>query len=90
MSKEALVEQIMQNTDMTKKDANQTVQTFTQAVTDLLKNNQDVSLVGFGKFCVKAVPARTGRNPSTGEPIQISARKQAKFSPGKALKDALK
>ncbi|MBE0471705.1 MAG: HU family DNA-binding protein [Methyloprofundus sp.] len=90
MSKEALVEQIMHNNpDMTKKDAGQIVQVFTQGVTDLLKQSQDVSLIGFGKFSVNDVPARTGRNPSTGETIQISARKQAKFAPGKALKDAV-
>lgn len=89
MSKEALLDQIVKNTGMTKKDAAAAVQAFTQAVTDLMKQDQDVSLIGFGKFSVKDVPARTGRNPSTGQTIQIAARKQAKFTPGKALKDAL-
>jgi DNA-binding protein HU-beta len=47
----------------------------------------EVNLPGFGKFTVKAVPARTGRNPSTGAAIQIAASKKVSFSPAKALKD---
>ncbi|WP_029933867.1 HU family DNA-binding protein [Thiomicrospira pelophila] len=89
MSKEALVEQIVQNTGMTKKDATAAVNAVTQGVTELMVKGQEVSLIGFGKFSVKDVPARTGRNPSTGATIQISARKQAKFTPGKGLKDAV-
>ena len=89
MSKEALVDQIVKNTGMTKKDATAAVQAFTQGVTDLMKQGQDVSLIGFGKFSVKDVPARTGRNPSTGQTIQIAARKAPKFTPGKPLKDSV-
>ncbi|SFR53855.1 HU family DNA-binding protein [Thiomicrospira sp. ALE5] len=89
MSKEALVEQIVANTGLSKKDATTAIGQVTQAVTDLMVKGQDVSLIGFGKFSVKDVPARTGRNPSTGAEIQIAARKQVKFTPGKGLKDSV-
>ena len=89
MSKEALVEQLVQNNGMTKKDATAAVNAVTQGITDLMVKGQEISLIGFGKFSVKDVPARTGRNPSTGATIQIAARKQVKFSPGKGLKDAV-
>jgi DNA-binding protein HU-beta len=89
MSKEALVEQIVANTGMTKKDAAAAVSEVTKAITDLMVKGQEVSLIGFGKFSVKDVPARTGRNPSTGAEIKIAARKQVKFAVGKGLKDAV-
>ncbi|AEG32051.1 HU family DNA-binding protein [Thiomicrospira cyclica] len=89
MSKEALVDQIVANTGLSKKDATAAISQVTQAVTDLMVKGQDISLIGFGKFSVKDVPARTGRNPSTGAEIQIAARKQVKFTPGKGLKDAV-
>lgn len=89
MSKEALVDQIVANTGLSKKDATAAISQVTQAISDLMVKGQDVSLIGFGKFSVKDVPARTGRNPSTGAEIQIAARKQVKFTPGKGLKDAV-
>ncbi len=89
MSKEALVDQIVANTGLSKKDATAAISQVTQAVTDLMVKGKDISLIGFGKFSVKDVPARTGRNPSTGAEIQIAARKQVKFTPGKGLKDAV-
>ncbi|AHF00736.1 transcriptional regulator [Thiomicrospira aerophila AL3] len=89
MSKEALVDQIVANTGLTKKDATAAISQVTQAISDLMVKGQDISLIGFGKFSVKDVPARTGRNPSTGAEIQIAARKQVKFTPGKGLKDAV-
>jgi DNA-binding protein HU-beta len=89
MSKEALVEQIVANTGLSKKDATAAISQVTQAISDLMVKGQDVSLIGFGKFSVKDVPARTGRNPSTGAEIQIAARKQVKFTPGKGLKDSV-
>jgi DNA-binding protein HU-beta len=89
MSKEALVDQIVANTGLSKKDATAAISQVTQAVTDLMVKGKDISLIGFGKFSVKDVPARTGRNPSTGAEIQIAARKQVKFTPGKGLKDSV-
>ena len=60
-----------------------------EAVTSSLKNAESVALVGFGTFLVRERAARTGRNPKTGETIQIAAAKVPAFKPGKALKDAL-
>lgn len=90
MSKEALIQQLTTaNPEMTKRDADAAIKAVTQGISDLLANGQEISLIGFGKFSVKDVPARTGRNPSTGEAIQIAARKQVKFTVGKALKDSV-
>lgn len=72
-----------------KKDASAAVNAVTQGIESLLTAGQDVSIIGFGKFSVKDVPERTGRNPSTGEQMVISAKRQVKFAPGKALKDAV-
>ncbi len=58
-------------------------------VTDSLKKGETVALVGFGTFTVKERAARTGRNPQTGDPIEISAAKVPSFKAGKALKDAV-
>jgi DNA-binding protein HU-beta len=60
-----------------------------EAVTDSLKQSEQVVLVGFGTFAVKERAARTGRNPQTGAPIEISAARIPSFKAGKALKDAL-
>ena len=62
---------------------------MTDAVTKALRSGDTVSLVGFGTFNVKERPARTGRNPQTGAPIQISAAKVPSFKAGKGLKDAV-
>jgi DNA-binding protein HU-beta len=58
-------------------------------VTAALKENGSVSLVGFGTFCVTERSARVGRNPRTGDAIEIKSAKVPKFRPGKALKDAI-
>lgn len=60
-----------------------------ESVTDSLKKGDSVSLVGFGTFAIKERAARTGRNPQTGQPIEISAAKVPSFKAGKALKDAV-
>ena len=60
-----------------------------ESVTDSLKKGESVSLVGFGTFAIKERAARTGRNPQTGQPIEISAAKVPSFKAGKALKDAV-
>ena len=61
---------------------------FTSSVIDALGSGNEVSLVGFGNFSVSNVAARPGRNPRTGEAIQIAAYKQPKFKVGQKLKDA--
>jgi len=73
----------------TKKEAQAAVDTVFSAITNGLQKNDPVTLIGFGTFKVGQRKARTGRNPQTGAEIKISAKKVAKFVPGKALKDAV-
>lgn len=63
---------------------------FTKVVTETLAKGEKISLVGFGTFEVKDRPARTARNPRTGEAVEIAASKAPVFKAGKALKDAVK
>ena len=74
----------------TKKEAQAAVDTVFASITKALKKKQAVTLVGFGTFKVDKRKARKGRNPQTGEPIKIKAKKVPKFVPGKALKDTVK
>jgi nucleoid DNA-binding protein len=74
----------------TKKEAQAAVDSIISSITTALKKNDTVSLVGFGTFKVGQRKARTGRNPRTGAVINIKAKKVPKFSPGKALQDAVK
>lgn len=90
MSKENLVNAILaNNSNISKKDAEDAIKMVTTGIQDALKSGNDVNLVGFGKFEVKDVPARTGRNPATGEQIQIAARKSVKFKVGQTLKKSV-
>ena len=72
-----------------KAEASRAVEAFTEVVKKALKKGDSVSLVGFGTFTVRERAARTGRNPRTGETIQIKASKNPAFKAGKAFKDAL-
>lgn len=74
---------------LTKAEARKLVDTVFAAITDAASNGEEVSLNGFGKFKVKDVPAREGRNPSTGAAIQIAASRKLSFSPAKSVKDKL-
>ncbi len=74
----------------TKKEAQAAVDCVLDSVTQTLKKGQDVTLVGFGTFKVVKRKARKGRNPATGEEIDIKATRAPKFVPGKALKEAVK
>ncbi|NYT65957.1 HU family DNA-binding protein [Alcaligenaceae bacterium] len=89
MNKTELIEHISANADLSKADAGRALDAFIDAVKVTLKNNDAVTLVGFGTFDVSERAARTGRNPRTGEEIEIKAAKVPKFRPGKALKDAV-
>ena len=73
----------------TKKEAQAAVDCVVSSITNALKKNDTVSLVGFGTFKVGQRKARRGRNPQTGAAIDIKARKVPRFIPGKALKDAV-
>ena len=75
--------------DLTKADARKLVDAVFGAIADAAAKGEEVSLNGFGKFKVKASPAREGRNPSTGATIQIAAAKKLTFAPAKAVKDKL-
>jgi nucleoid DNA-binding protein len=74
----------------TKKEAQAAVDCLFSTITKSLKKKDAVTLIGFGTFKVGQRKARTGRNPQTGAEIKISAKKVARFVPGKALKDAVK
>jgi len=74
----------------TKKEAQEAVECVFSSITKAMKTGDTVTLVGFGTFKVVDRKARKGRNPQTGEEIDIKASKAPKFSPGKALKEAVK
>ena len=89
MNKSELIDRIAESADLSKADAGRALDAAIEAITTALKNGEQVALVGFGTFVVKERAARTGRNPQTGEEINIAASKAPAFKPGKALKDAL-
>lgn len=89
MNKSELVEAVAQNADLPKASAARAVDAMVDAVTRALKENDSVSLVGFGTFSVRERAARSGRNPRTGDTISIPATKVPSFKAGKALKDAV-
>ncbi|MYH15462.1 MAG: HU family DNA-binding protein [Gammaproteobacteria bacterium] len=89
MNKSELIDQVADAADLSKAAAGRAVDAALDAITGSLKQSEPVSLVGFGTFLVRERAARQGRNPQTGENIQIAASRAAAFKPGKALKDAL-
>ena len=89
MNKSDLVDAIADSAGLSKADAARALDAVVDTVTDALKAGDSVSLVGFGTFTVRDRAARTGRNPRTGETIQIAASKNPAFKAGKALKDAV-
>jgi len=88
MNKAQLVTKISEQTT-TKKQAQDIVDTVLDSIRDCLKNREDVALSGFGTFRVKQTKARMGRNPKTGETIQIPAKKKIAFRASKDLKSVL-
>ncbi|MGJ7456215.1 HU family DNA-binding protein [Halomonas sp. MA07-2] len=89
MNKSELIEAIAASADIPKAAAARALDAMVDTVTESLKKGDSVSLVGFGTFQVKERAARTGRNPQTGQPIEISAAKVPSFKAGKALKDSV-
>lgn len=89
MNKNEFVTAIAEKSGLTKKDAEAALNAYTEVVTDALKAGDSVQLIGFGTFEVRERAARKGRNPHTGEAIEIAAAKAPAFKPGKALKDAI-
>lgn len=89
MNKAELIDLVADKADISKSAASDAVDAVIDGITASLKRDDPVTFVGFGTFSVSDRAARTGRNPRTGEAIQIAASKAAKFKAGKALKDAL-
>jgi DNA-binding protein HU-beta len=89
MNKSELIDVVAGAADLTKADAARAIDATMVAITETLADSGSVSLIGFGTFSVSDRAARTGRNPRTGETIQIKAAKLPKFKAGKALKDAV-
>ncbi len=89
MNRNELVDTVSSKTDMKKSEASKAVDAVFDAIAEALQGGDEVRLVGFGTFSVASRAASEGRNPRTGEKIQIAASKQAKFKPGKGLRDSL-
>ena len=89
MNKTELIDHIAKSADISKAAAARSLEAVMDAITETLKNNGSVTLVGFGTFRVGERAARSGRNPRTGEEIKIASAKVPKFKAGKLLKDAV-
>ena len=89
MNKQELIGHVADRSGLNRNDASRAVETMLEVITSALKRGDEVRLVGFGNFSVTRRKASTGRNPRTGEPMQIAASSQPKFRPGKVLKDAV-
>ena len=88
MNKTEFVKHIAEQHKCTQVEAEKAINIFTSSVIDAMGKGNEIALVGFGGFYVAGVEARMGRNPSTGEPLQIAAYNQPKFKVGQRLKDA--
>jgi DNA-binding protein HU-beta len=89
VNRNELVEAVISRTDLRKSEASKAVDAVFESISNALKTGDEVRLVGFGTFSVASRAASEGRNPRTGEKIKIAASKQAKFKPGKGLRDSL-
>ena len=89
MTKAEFIDQVADRAGLSKKDASGAVDAVLETIEDALKRGSDVVFSGFGKFTVSKRAAREGRNPATGEKIQIAASNVPKFSAGAALKKAV-
>jgi DNA-binding protein HU-beta len=89
MNKQELIGHVADRSGLGRSDATRAVETMLEVITSALKRGDEVRLVGFGNFSVTRRKASMGRNPRTGEPMQINASSQRKVRPGKVLKDAV-
>ena len=89
MNKTELIAAVAEASGISKKDTEKVLNSFTAVVESALKQNDKVQIPGFGSFEVRERAARAGRNPHTGETIEIAAAKVPAFKPGKGLKDAI-
>ena len=90
MNKTELIAKVAEATNLSKKDAALAVDAVFNVISDALQNGDKVQIVGFGNFEVRERSARKGRNPQTGEEIEIPAGKIPAFRPGKSLKEGIK
>ena len=90
MTKQEFVDQVAARADLNKKDAGDAVDAVLDTIEDALRRGSEVTFSGFGKFSVSHRSAREGRNPATGERIQIAASRVPKFSAGAGLKKSVK
>ncbi|GIP25579.1 DNA-binding protein HU 1 [Paenibacillus sp. J23TS9] len=90
MNKSELISQVSETAELSKKDATKAVDAVFESIAQALQSGDKVQLVGFGNFEVRERSARKGRNPQTGEEIEIPSSKIPAFKPGKALKDGIK
>ncbi len=90
MNKSELVAAVADAAELSKTDAGKAIDALVEVIANALKNDDKVSLVGFGTFAIRARAERTGRNPKTGKTLKIAASKNPSFKAGKALKDAVK
>jgi len=90
MNKTELINSVAEASGLSKKDATKAVDAVFDSIAEALKNGDKVQLIGFGNFEVRERAARKGRNPQTGEEMEIPASKVPAFKPGKALKEAVK
>ncbi|HWD85406.1 MAG TPA: HU family DNA-binding protein [Solirubrobacteraceae bacterium] len=89
MTKSEFIDQVADRAGLSKRDASEAVEAMLSTIEDALKRGSDVTFSGFGKFSVSARSAREGRNPATGEKIQIAASNAPKFTAGASLKKAV-
>ena len=89
MNKAGLVEEVSDKTGLTKKETGNVIDAVVEAITNTLKKGKKITLVGFGTFQVRQRKATKGRNPRTGEKLEIPAKKVPKFRPGKNLRQAV-
>ncbi|MFV9510696.1 HU family DNA-binding protein [Tepidibacillus sp. LV47] len=90
MNKTELIARVAEMAELTKKDATKAVDAIFEAISEALRKGDKVQIIGFGNFEVRERSARKGRNPQTGEEIEIAASRVPAFKPGKALKDVVK
>lgn len=89
VNKSQLIDKMAEGAEISKADAGKALDACVEAITESLQSGDSVALIGFGSFLVRERAARTGRNPQTGEPIEIAASKVPAFKAGKALKDTV-
>ena len=87
MNKNDLIASVASSAGLSKSDATRAIESLLDSITNSLKRDEKVSIVGFGNFSVSHRKATTGRNPRTGESIQIAASQKVKFLPAKSLKE---